>query len=193
MHLSKLAIPLVKASTFFGDKVYMAMALELLDKAKQLQNMDGGFRINEGSSVIMTHPHCYATEGLLYAYHTSKRGVFLDTAKKSAAWLSRVQNPDGSFYLSYGTEKKAEHRDMQEETKATDSTAQATRIWKLLGVNQTGIQKAYEYLDSELNGNGLRLYRIESMRRSIHSWPTFFYIHSLMLPFGQMGYSGELF
>lgn len=193
VHLSKLVIPLIKASTFFRDKKYMATALELLDKCKQLQNEDGSFKINESSSIIMTHPHCYATEGLLYAYHTSKRRELLEAAKKSAACLSKVQNSDGSFYLSYDREKKAEHGHMQEKIRATDSTAQATRIWKLLGVNQKGIEKAYRYLDSELNDNGLRLYKIESMRTSVHSWPTFFYIHSLMLPFGQIAYCKELF
>jgi len=193
VHLLKLVIPLIKASTLFKCQEYVETAIELLDEYKQLQNDEGGFKINESSNMIMTHPHCYATEGLLYAYITLKRREFLEAARESGSWLHKMQNSDGSFYLSYGTEREAEHVIMQEKIKATDSTAQATRIWKLLGVNEKGIEKACRYLDSELNDNGLRLYKTGSKRMSTYSWPTFFYIHSLMLPFGQIGYCKELF
>lgn len=193
VHLAKLVIALMKASKYLRDEKYMETALELLDKYKQLQKEDGGFRINEGSNAIMVHPHCYATEGFLYAYYTSKRREFLEVAKKASNWLCKMQNSDGSFYWWYDAEKEVEHRDRQERVKATDAAAQATRIWKLLGVNREGIEKAYRYLDSELKDNGLRLYNIESMRESVHSWPTFFYIHSLTLPFGQIEYCREIF
>lgn len=193
VHLSKLVIPLIKASALFNDQEYMRTGLELLEKCRKLQNEDGGIRINESSNRIMTHPHCYATEGVLYAYHTSKRQELLDVAKKSAAWLRKAQNPDGSFNLSYGIDKNTTRERTRNRIRATDSTAQATRIWKLLGVNPSGVKKAYSYLDSQRNDNGLRLYRIPSMQASVCSWPTFFYMHSLMLPFGQLEYSKELF
>lgn len=189
VHLLKLVIPLIKASRILGDKKYKRTALGLLDKYKQLQNDDGSFKIGEDASTIMTHPHCYATEGLLYAYYTLEGRELLEAAKKSGAWLSKAQNSDGSFYLSYGVGSKTE----LEKIKATDSTAQATRIWKLLGINKDGIEKAYKYLDSERNKRGLRLYKIESMQTFVHSWPTFFYIHSLLMPFGEMEYCRELF
>jgi hypothetical protein len=193
VHLSKLVIPLIKASEVFNEQEYMSTALELLEKCKKLQNEDGGFRINESSNRIMTHPHCYATEGVLYAYHKSKRQELLDVAEKSAAWLRKAQNPDGSFNLSYGIDKNTRRERARNRIKATDSTAQATRIWKLLGVNHSGIRKAYNYLNSQRKDNGLGLYRIPSMRASVYSWPTFFYMHSLMLPFRQLEYSNELF
>jgi len=193
VHLSKLVIPFIKASKLLKDQNYMRTAFELLDKCKKLQNQDGGFRINESSSRIITHPHCYATEGTLYAYHVTKREELLGIVKKSAAWLGKAQNADGSFNLSYGIDKNTLRERTRNKIKATDSTAQATRIWKLLGVNRSGVKKAYRYLNGQRNDNGIRLYRIDSMRTSVSSWPTFFYMHSLMLPFRQLEYCKEIF
>ncbi len=200
VHLVKLVLPLLKASTFLRDDKYEKTAFELLDKYKQLQTENGGFSIYEGSNVVMTHPHCYATEGFLYAYHVFKNQEFLEAARKSSDWLCRMQNSDGSLYRRYNIEEKAGHRPRKEKLKTSDATAQATRIWKLLGVNRKGIEKAYKYLNGELKGNGLRLYKNASLRgkllswrRAIYSWPTFFYLHSLLLPYGEIEYCNELF
>ncbi len=147
----------------------------------------------------MTHPHCYATEGFLYAYHVTKRKDFLEVTKKASGWLNDIQNDDGSFYRIYSSGKNDDVKPM-EENKTSDAIAQATRIWKLLGANKEGIKKAYAYLDGESKGGGLRLLNsstlmdsLFSWRRPIYSWPTFFYIHSLLLPFGEIEYSGEIF
>jgi hypothetical protein len=169
----------------YGKPVYYNLIMDKLIEVKD----DGSFKIGDNSGTIVTHPHCYATEGLLYAYHTLERRELLEAARKSGAWLAKAQNSDGSFYLSYDGGKKTE----REKVKATDSTAQATRIWKLLGINRDGIEKAYTYLENERNDKGLRVYKIEPMRTSVHSWPTFFYMHSLMMPFGEMEYCRELF
>jgi uncharacterized protein YyaL (SSP411 family) len=193
VHLLKLVIPLMKASKYLQDEKHMETALKLLNKYIQVQNEEGSFRINGSSNVILTHPHCYATEGLLYAYYASKRQEFLEAAEKSSQWLCKTQNSDGSFYLYCNTGMVADTRYEQKKIKATDSTAQATRIWKLLGANRGGIEKAYAYLNSQLIDDGLRLYRVPSMRASTCSWPTFFYLHSLLLPFGETRYCREIF
>lgn len=200
VHLAKLVLPMIKASIYLKDEKYERTALELLDKYKKLQTESGGFKVCEGSEAIMTHPHCYATEGFLYAYHTLKKQEFLEVAKKSSEWLRKMQNSDGSLCRSYYIEKTAKHRQRQEKLKTADATAQATRIWKLLGVNQGGIEKAYGYLNSELKDKGLRLLKNETLtgklfswRRTVYSWPTFFYLHSLTLPFGQIQCCNELF
>lgn len=193
VHLAKTAIGLLKASKYLEEKRHLDTAFELLSEFSHLQEADGSFRINENSTAVMVHPHCYATEGFLYAHHVCKRQEFLDAAKKSSDWLCKVQNADGSFYRWYNKKTETERGSKEEKIKATDATAQATRIWKLLGVNQKGIEKAYEYLESRLKGNGLRLYTIASEREYIYSWPTFFYIHSLILPSDQIEYSDEIF
>jgi len=129
VHLAKIAIALIKASKYLRDEKYMETALGLLDRYKPMQKEKGGFKINESSEAIMVHPHCYATEGFLYAYYASKRREFLEVAKKSSDWLCKMQNRDGSFYWWYDAEKEVEHMHRREKVKATDATAQATRIW----------------------------------------------------------------
>jgi len=200
VHLTKLAISLIKASKYIGDKKYEKNALKLLDRYKKLQNENGSFRIIEGSNEIMTHPHCYATEGFLYAYHTLRNQEYLEIAKKASEWLCKIQNSDGSFYRQYFIEENDKLQKNPIKLKTSDATAQATRIWKLLGVNRNGIDKDYKYLDSELKSNGLRLLKSDSLsgklsswQRAIFSWPTFFYIHSLILPFGNQDRCEELF
>jgi len=198
VHLVKLAIPLLKAAESLGDKRHEATALTLLQEYKQLQEEDGRFRLNQNSAVTMAHPHCYATEGYLYAYHATKNEEFLDVARRAGDWLRKMQNKDGSLYRIYYSQVQ-ERRQVYEKLKTSDATAQATRIWKLLSTNKDNIERAYEYLNGELDG-GLRLFRNESLggkllswRRPIYSWPTFFFIHSVSLPFGEVSYTGELF
>jgi uncharacterized protein YyaL (SSP411 family) len=199
-HLLKLVIPLLKASTCLKDQKYENRALQLLGRYGHLQKEDGWFIVNETASEVMTHPHCYATEGVLYAYHVLQKKELLDSAKRASDWLCRMQNLDGSFYRRYDVDRTGKPTVGQEKLKTSDVTAQATRIWKLLGTNQEGIDRAYEYLNGELKGNGLRLFkstsvsgRLLSWRRAIYSWPTFFYLHSLTLPFGQIELCSELF
>jgi len=197
VHLAKLAIPLLKASVYLDNPEYEKTAFELLEQYKRFQLNEGNFQCNDENPITMTHPHCYATEAFLYAYHHSKREEYLQVAKKAADWLGKTQNDDGSFYTKYPVEKTASRQFNM--VKTTDATAQATRVWKLLGVNEQGIEKAYKYLESEIKDNGLRLYKPASLRsklswqREVYSWPTFFYLHSLILPFGQIEYCEELF
>jgi uncharacterized protein YyaL (SSP411 family) len=199
VHLVKLAIPLLKAAKSLGNKRHEATALTLLQEYKQLQEEDGRFRLNQDSAITMAHPHCYATEGYLYAYHATQNKEFLDIAFRAGDWLRKMQNKDGSLYQIYYSQEEEKYHKVREKLKTADATAQATRIWKLLSTNEDNIQRAYKYLNSELSG-GLRLFRNESLggkllswRRPIYSWPTFFLIHSLSLPFGEMSYIEELF
>lgn len=199
VHLAKMVIPLLKASISLKDSKYEERALEILGKYGKLQMEDGGFKVNDGSAEVMTHPHCYATEGFLYAYSVLGRSELLENVKKGSDWLVKTQNSDGSLYRYYYPESTVDEVKRQERLKTADATAQATRIWKLLGVNKKGVEKAYTYLDAQLNG-GLRLFKDESLSGkllsrfgAIYSWPTFFYLHSLMLPFGDIKYCGELF
>jgi len=195
VHLVKLAIPLLKASFYLRDTNCERKAFKILDKYMSFQLKEGRFQIDEKTSLTLTHPHCYATEAYLYSYYRTKQEKYLEVAKKASAWLTEVQNKDGSFYSAYSPGNEDSHAE-----KTTDCTSQATRIWKLLGINQEGIDKAYQYLNSALKGNGLRLSSNSSLkgrllfwRRPVYSWPTFFYIHSLILPFGRIEYCSELF
>jgi uncharacterized protein YyaL (SSP411 family) len=198
VHLAKMAIPLLKAATHLENMEYEKIAYKLLEKYRRLQLECGNFQINDDTEITMTHPHCYAIEGFLFAYYHSKKNEYLEVAGKASSWLILNQNKDGSFYREYSIEK--EENEKVRKTKTNDATAQATRIWKVLSVNQDGINRAYSYLNSELKDNGLPLSKHSSLksrmfpgRRDVFSWPTFFYLHSLTLPFGQIECCKDLF
>jgi len=197
VHLTKLAIPLLKASTYMQNSEYAKITHKLLDNYCKLQFKAGNFQINEYNSLTMSHPHCYATEAYLYAYYYTKNEKYLNIVKRASEWLRNNQNQDGSLYrIYYDDNDKVLNK---YHIKTSDATAQAIRIWKLLGINYEEIEKAYSYLSKQVKG-GLRLlnkdslkYRVFTWRRKIYSWPTFFYIHSLLLPFGQIKYCKELY
>jgi hypothetical protein len=197
VHLVKLVIPLLKAYKQFNENIYKEISLQLLDTYKKMLTKNGGFLVNDNSNYIMTHPHCYATEGLLYAYYTFKDQELLEVTKKSVEWLCERQNNDGSFYKSYYIFESGKNL-VHKKIKISDATAQAIRLWKLMGVNRTGIEKANNYLLGEIRNGGLMLTKkpsinFSSWNNSIFSWPTFFYIHSLLLPFDNMEFCNELF
>lgn len=195
VHLVKLAIPFIKASVYLRSSEYENTALELLDKYAKFQTEDGSFIVTEGSDIVMAHPHCYATESYLYAYGALKKSELLKIAEKAINWLTKVQNSDGSFYRCYDI-----NNNVLDPLKTSDAIAQATRLWKLLGVNEKNVELAYRYLDSVMKDDGLRLFKRNSFRSKlafnkspVYSWPTFFYLHSLLLPFGEMKYWPEIF
>jgi uncharacterized protein YyaL (SSP411 family) len=198
VHLAKMSIPLLRAASYLKDVEHEKIAHKLLEKYKRLQLDRGNFQINDDARITLTHPHCYATEAFLFAYYHSQRNEYLEVAERASSWLSLSQNKDGSLYREYyiGDDEKERVR----QAKTNDAISQATRIWKLLGVNQDGIERAYGYLNRETLDNGLPLFKYPSLtgklfswRREVFSWPTFFYLHSLTLPFGQMEYCRDLF
>jgi hypothetical protein len=193
VHLAKMAIPLLKAAVYLKDLEHEKIAFKLLEEYKRLQLDSGNFQINDYTQMTMTHPHCYATEGFLYAFYYSKKNEYLKVADRASSWLSLCQNKDGSLYGAYSTQEGTRKVGLR---KRSDATSQASRIWKILGVNRYGISRAYSYLNSELTDNGLPLVKrrwLEVCARAVFSWPSFFYLHSLILPFGQMEYCRDLF
>lgn len=209
VHLAKLAIPLIKASIYIKDKEYEKMAIDLLEWAKEFQLADGRFVINKEEETTMVHSHCYASEGFLYAYYYLKDSRYRKIVEKSVNWLSRKQNEDGSFYKWYPSLSIRAHthessgvmnlltKTKMYREKVTDATAQATRLWKLLGINKKGVNKAYHYLENQSENGGLKLTKsrliFERSSSRIYSWPTFFCLHSHLLPYGKMKYVRELF
>jgi hypothetical protein len=198
VHLAKMAIPLLKAAVHLGDLEHEKIAYKLLEKYKRLQLDSGNFRVNEESQITIAHPHCYAAEGFLYAFYHSKKNEYFRVADRASSWLGLNQNKDGSLCSMYTIHEEEKGKVGCEKT--SDATSQASRIWKLLGVNRDGISKAYTYLNKELIDDGLPLLkhpslksRVFSRRRDVFSWPTFFFLHSLTLPFGQMEYCKDLF
>jgi hypothetical protein len=191
-HLVKLAIPLLKAHVMLKSDDFKNIGEALLNWGAGLQTGEGNFRINEKSGRTRTHPHCYATEGFLFAYYCLKTPQYLEVVKKSLGWLARAQTQSGAFHTWYP------EKTWLTSSTANDAAAQAVRLWKILNVHLKERKKAESFLEgSRRTHDGLFLTRrrLEVWRGKgpVYSWPTFFYLHALILPDDDMERASEIF
>ena len=202
VHLTKLAIPLLKAAQHLKNRKYEGICLKLLDWSKRLQKPNGRFILNKNSKYTMLHPHCYATEGFLYAYDYFKENWMFDVVKNSSKWLKRVQNKDGSFFrwYPYPLQERLYERflNLVYKEKALDVGSQVLRIWKILGEDKNRIEKTENFIKNVAIGGELPLitrkfFIFEKKSKIIYSWPTFFYLHAQLLPYNSLDFAQELF
>lgn len=93
----KLAMPFLQYPD--DSQNFKDLAKKICDTFKDFQNKDGSFAVHLGSSSVNLHSHCYAMEGLLYAYYILKDYNYLESCKKGLEWaISRIKE-DGSIYL----------------------------------------------------------------------------------------------
>ncbi|RME78894.1 MAG: hypothetical protein D6784_01745, partial [Chloroflexi bacterium] len=117
------------------DPRYAAAARRVCDWALGLQDEDGAIRANASVPQVVSHPHCYALEGLLYAHFALGDERYLQAARRGADWLVSGQNRDGSISIEY---KKPWHRmgrrivEKVRPKRVIDATSQAIRIWLIL-------------------------------------------------------------
>lgn len=133
---AKNAICLLKLYDLTRNDKFIESAKSVCDWVLHLQRKDGAFFTREEESFIFSHAHCYATEGLLYAHSKLKTKEYLKAVLKSANWLMRVQNKDGSIMRYH-------NKFMSTPIKSTDATAQSMRIWLIL-FKLTGEQRFLE-------------------------------------------------
>jgi len=132
---AKHAIGLLKLGRVTGDDRYIGAAERVCDWVLGLQDDDGAFRATERLRQVVSHPHCYATEGLLYAHFTLGTERYLESARRAGEWLLSVQNRDGSINIAYKRRWWRMGRRITEKfrpQRVTDATAQAIRIWLIL-------------------------------------------------------------
>jgi len=132
---AKHAIGLLKLSQATGDGRYRRAAGRVCDWVLGLQDGDGAFRTTEGLTQVVSHSHCYATEGLLFAHHEMGIERYLGAARRAGEWLLDVQNRDGSINIAYKRRWWRMGRRVIEKLRprrVTDATAQAIRIWLIL-------------------------------------------------------------
>lgn len=203
VHLAKLAIPLLKGFQEINVKKYKDISNSLLNWAVKLQTNEGRFKINYNNNYTHLHPHCYAIEGFLYAAQYTNKDLYWNTVGKATNWLREVQNEDGSFfqwfpkYPSKGLKEDIIRRIVR--VKCSDITSQAIRLWKILGEYENNIKQAEKFLESmNIDSIGLSLIKrkvnfIEMKESKIYSWPTFFYIQSKFIQFGDKSKAIEIF
>jgi uncharacterized protein YyaL (SSP411 family) len=152
-----------------------------------LQESDGSFRASETLAQIVSHPHCYATEGLLYAHFALNDEKYLKAAMRAGEWLLSAQNRDGSINIAYKQDWLKMGRRITEivfPRKVTDATSQSARIWTML-YQLTGntrfleaAQRAAEFLC------GMQVLESTDSNRSggFYFWPG----HSIMFTWATM-------
>lgn len=132
----KHAIGLVKLFEATGDERFASAARRVCDWVLTLQDNDGAFRASERQPQIISHPHCYTLEGLLYAHYVLRDERYFLAAQRGGEWLaSHAQNRDGSINIAYKQDWVKMGRRITERflpRKVTDATSQALRLWLLL-------------------------------------------------------------
>lgn len=144
---AKHAIGLLKLGAATGEERYVDAARRVCDWVLGLQDDDGAFRTTERMEQVVSHTHCYATEGLLFAHSVLGREDYLDAARRAGRWLLSVQNRDGSISIAHKRRWWRMGRHVTEKVfprRVTDATAQAIRIWLSL----YGLHDDPRYLDA---------------------------------------------
>lgn len=132
---AKHAIGLLKLGHVTGDDRYTVAAKRVCDWVLGLQDDDGAFRATGRLRQVVSHPHCYATEGLLFAHYALGTERYLEAARRAGKWLLKGQNRDGSINIAYKRRWWRMGRRLTEKffpRRVTDATAQAIRIWLIL-------------------------------------------------------------
>lgn len=132
---AKHAIGLLKMEQVIGDHGYGAAARRVCDWVLGLQDADGAFRATELQREIISHPHCYVVEGLVYAYSILGDERYRQAAQRAGDWLLAAQTRNGAINIAY---KRKWYRmlrripDLLFPLPVSDATAQAIRIWLIL-------------------------------------------------------------
>lgn len=125
----KNAIALIKLWRLTGEEHWRAAAYRTLDWVCSLQRPRGEILDWVGATGSMCHPHCYATEGLLYAGLTLDEERYLTAGVRAAEWLRLAQRRDGGLYQDYLTVGRGLPFPRPTRRLHIGAIAQAARIW----------------------------------------------------------------
>lgn len=191
---AKNAIGLIKLSKILKDDKYTFAAQKVCDWVIKLQNPNGAIRANNWMKRTVSHSHCYAAEGLLYAGTILHNDRYISAAKKGGEWLINVQNSDGSINIEYNRPLWRKGRRVFIDTlfpkRVTDATAQAIRIWLLLfhmngdQVFLNAAKQSATYLENMQNydqsdKNGVGAFYFWKGHPVMYTWATMFAINAL--------------
>jgi len=140
----KTAIPLASLYSITNDAKLLDAVNLICNSVHHFQNPDGSLSLHRNDNVINLHTLCYALEGLVYGYHTTKNEKYLSSCKNAVIWCSKQIENDGSIHLWFNSKYKA---------KASYPIAQLLRIIIILDK----IEKDYDFKPT---GDKLRNYLI---------------------------------
>ena len=90
-HHGKIVIGLLKLYNLIQDDNLKNFSRRLCGWTISQQNKLGYFRVNPERDSTFLHTHCYAIEGLLYAYECLGYDRYLKSALKGVTWLIQMQ------------------------------------------------------------------------------------------------------
>ncbi len=142
LHVKHL-IALLKAYKVLGNPRYFEASLKLIKWALRLQTSNGYFPAREGENYVFHHAHCYAVEGLLYAWYMLRNESYLNSILSASDWLKNIFSRYNAITMTYPVKNL-------NVKLVTDATAQAARIWLIL-YKVTGDKDYLELIDKAMN------------------------------------------
>ena len=125
----KNAIALLKLWHLTGDEHWRDVACRTLDWVCTIQGVRGDFPQWQKAPLSMTHTHCYATEGLLYAGLILDNERYLTAGIRGAEWLRLAQPRSGALHRDYWTSGCRVPEPARRSILHVGPVAQAARIW----------------------------------------------------------------
>ena len=144
---------------------------EIIDELMTERCREGLFFSDASHSEANLHAHCYALEGLLALEDRTREQVKKSLAEATER-LAELQTPEGGLPRRWPI--------TGESWSATDTTAQAVRIWQCTDPVKYGdiISKGLEFLHSMAHPDGGFLYSQGTSH--VNSWSTIFAVQALM-------------
>ena len=102
---SKIAASLIRTTLFCNDGSIEQAARKFCDWAVEQQEPNGRFLSKTVDRTTITHPHCYACEGLLYVGFKLDEGKYIDSAVRGIQWLLTSQTDDGYISAEFRNNK----------------------------------------------------------------------------------------
>lgn len=125
----KNAIAFLKLWRLTGQAHWRDAARRTFDWVCELQGPRGEFPERARGPESMSHTHCYATEGLLYAGLVLGEDRYLTAGIRGAEWLRGAQRRDGALHRNYLTARAGLPRAASQSLLHVGPVAQAARIW----------------------------------------------------------------
>ena len=92
----KIAMPFLQYENSKNPQ-FRETASKICDLFTKFQNSNGSFAVHIGGNSVSLHAHCYALEGLIYAYHFLQEPKYLESCKKALDWAIGIMDNDGSI------------------------------------------------------------------------------------------------
>ena len=99
----KTVMPIVQLYKVLKDPKLLKTINLICDTYPIYQNDNGSFSLHANSKIINLHTLCYATEGLLYAYHLTKNEKYFLSCKAAVDWCTKNIKNDGSVNLWFNS------------------------------------------------------------------------------------------